>query len=279
MAVPKNEHIFSRTNLFDHSMVWKIGSISSFDMLTNHARYNRPELDALIPNATYITILRHPVKQFESAFAYFNWGKHIHSKDPITTFVNHDKYINATISGRVTQNSQLFDLGLSLNQTFDDKIVKEKIQSLNNEMDLVLITEYFDESLLILRDLLCWSVDDILYISSGVRRPSTRRNLTASVKQKILERSKSDLYLYHHFERVLLKKIQKYGGCFEHNLREFRKLQNEVLEMCTENKMTKKQTNNNIDRPVLKKNSSEFCLNLWRGDVTFTRLNRKMPTI
>ncbi|XP_006814245.1 galactosylceramide sulfotransferase-like [Saccoglossus kowalevskii] len=176
MAVPEIRHGFPRTNLFNRSMVWKIDNISSFDMLTNHARYNRPELDALIPNATYITILRHPLAQFESMFGFFNWGRHIHTKDPIATFVNDPKYINATIYGRATHNSQLFDLGLSLKQTLDEDTVNKKIQSLNKEMDLVLITEYFDESLLILRDLLCWSVDDILYISNGVRSLHLRRN-------------------------------------------------------------------------------------------------------
>ncbi|XP_006826098.1 galactosylceramide sulfotransferase-like [Saccoglossus kowalevskii] len=274
MAVPTKSHGFPYDILFNRRMVWNIDIIKSFDMFTNHAKYNRPELEALIPNATYITILRHPVKQFESAFGFFNWGKEIRTKDPLATFLdNPQKYIKHIRHRQLTRNCQLYDLGLNLNQTLDEVVVKQKIQSLNKEMDLILLTEYFDESLLLLRDLLCWTVDDILYIPNGIRGENRRQQITPTVKEKILKWNKSDLDLYQYFEKVLLKDIQKYGLCFEHNLREFRKLQSEVFEKCIK-KDGPKRVQDKVARPILKDNATTFCLNLWRGDVTFTRLNR-----
>ncbi|XP_077862605.1 galactosylceramide sulfotransferase-like [Saccoglossus kowalevskii] len=276
MAIPKGNHIFSKTSQpFQRSMVAEIDEGTHFDMLTNHARYNRPELDSVIPNATYITILRHPVKQFESSFSYFRWNKYIRSNDPIMElFRNSTKYIDKLPMKGLVQNGQLFDLGLTAEQTLNESIVEEKILSLDREMDLILITEYFDESLLILRDLLCWSVDDILYISNGIRKETQRRNLTSTEKDSILQWNKSDLKLYQYFEKILASKIKQYGPCFEHDLQLFRKRRDKIMEQCLEKNIFD-VVQGRESRYVLKRNATEFCLNLWRGDVTFTGLRRK----
>nr|XP_006817509.1 PREDICTED: galactosylceramide sulfotransferase-like [Saccoglossus kowalevskii] len=253
-------------------MVSNFADMKNYDMLTNHARYNRRKLDSLIPNATYITILRHPVQQFESAFGYFQWGRFIPAKDPISEFLrNPEKFTNKIPTN--TRNGQLFDLGLSATKTLDAEIVNETLQTLHKEIDVVLITEYFDESLLILRDLLCWSVNDILYISNGIRSDNRRSNLTSTDKDKILEWNKSDLKLYLYFRKVLFNEIRHYGPCFKYHLQEFRKLQNETLEKCIEMGQFKYIEGKEF-RHVLKENATEFCKDLWKGDVTFTKLNR-----
>ncbi|XP_006817508.1 galactosylceramide sulfotransferase-like [Saccoglossus kowalevskii] len=273
MAIPKRNHIFSRTELFNKNMVLNFNDIKNYDMLTNHARYNRREFVSLIPNATYITILRHPLQQFESAFGYFQWGRFIPTKDPISEFLRNPQQYTSVIPWN-TRNGQLFDLGLSSTQTLDEEMVNETMKTLHKEMDVVLITEYFDESLLILRDLLCWSVNDILYMSNGIRSDNGHSNLTSTDKDKILEWNKSDLKLYLYFRKVLFKKIREYGPCFKHHLQEFRKLQNETLEKCIEKERFKDIQGKEF-RHVLKENATEFCINVWRGDVTFTELNRK----
>ncbi|XP_006817509.2 galactosylceramide sulfotransferase-like [Saccoglossus kowalevskii] len=272
IAVPNGNHVFSNTELFNKKMVSNFADMKNYDMLTNHARYNRRKLDSLIPNATYITILRHPVQQFESAFGYFQWGRFIPAKDPISEFLrNPEKFTNKIPTN--TRNGQLFDLGLSATKTLDAEIVNETLQTLHKEIDVVLITEYFDESLLILRDLLCWSVNDILYISNGIRSDNRRSNLTSTDKDKILEWNKSDLKLYLYFRKVLFNEIRHYGPCFKYHLQEFRKLQNETLEKCIEMGQFKYIEGKEF-RHVLKENATEFCKDLWKGDVTFTKLNR-----
>ncbi|XP_006817507.1 galactosylceramide sulfotransferase-like [Saccoglossus kowalevskii] len=153
------------------------------------------------------------------------------TKDQISEFLRNPQQYTNTIPWN-NRNGQLFDLGLSSTQTLDEEMVNETIKTLHKEIDVVLITAYFDESLLILRDLLCWSVNDILYMSNGIRSDNRRSNLTSTDKDKILEWNKSDLNLYLYFKKVLFNKIRQYGPCFKYHLQEFLKLQNETLEKC-----------------------------------------------
>ena len=46
----------------------------------------------------------------------------------------------------------------------DPQEVFNQIENHANTFDLVLIAERFDESLLLLKDLLCWKMEDMLYI-------------------------------------------------------------------------------------------------------------------
>ncbi|XP_006813692.1 galactosylceramide sulfotransferase-like [Saccoglossus kowalevskii] len=276
MALPKASHFFSLKYLFKQYMVTKKSNNRTYDMLTNHARYNRPELEAVIPNATYITILRYPVAQFESAFGYFQWDKLIPKSfsDPIGEFFrNFDKYVVNTNSMRGnTRNGQLFDLGLSPQETLDAKKVSEKINALHSEFDLVLVTEYFDESLILLRDKLCWSLDDILYISSGIRSDGRRRSITTNTKEQILEWNNADLKLYEHFKGLLLDKISTYGPCFEYHLQELRQRQAALIKECTEPNLKNNARENSY---VLIKNAPPHCSYFLNGDVKFTKLLKK----
>lgn len=55
----------------------------------------------------------------------------------------------------------MFDLGFE-NKLFENRnAMTQYINYIENEFDLVLINEYFDESLILLRNLLCWDLQDI----------------------------------------------------------------------------------------------------------------------
>ena len=97
-ALPKSKHIFSTTKLFSRKFVLpKPTSLAkrSFDILTNHAVYNRKEMDAVVPDAKYIAIVRDPVFQFESAFGYFEWANGMglsNHLNPLETFMKDPLY-------------------------------------------------------------------------------------------------------------------------------------------------------------------------------------------
>ncbi|XP_077978742.1 galactosylceramide sulfotransferase-like [Glandiceps talaboti] len=278
-------HILSSTQLFHRKMLAKspptIGGAKYYDMLTNHVRYNRYEMDAVIPNAVYITIIRHPVKHFESAFAYFMWNRVVVQEegevdDPIVTFMeNTPKYMKKKFYfWWQAHNGQLFDLGLSPSQTDDDIQVDQKLRTLNKELDLVLIADYFDESLIILMKELCWTMEDILYIPNTIRSRQYRRQISEETAEEILEWNTSDFILFQHFNRTLWQKIDDYGPCFEVDLKLFREKRQKVMNECVESDRVVSRRDPRETRYVLKANASELCKNLWRGDVTFTELLR-----
>nr|XP_002739370.2 PREDICTED: galactose-3-O-sulfotransferase 2-like [Saccoglossus kowalevskii] len=250
-----------------------------YDLLTNHVGYNRNEMEAVIPNATYVTVLRHPVNQLVSAFSYFRWGKAIkvprpNKEDVIDTFMEEpSKYLKGNVRLKwQSHNGQLYDLGFKTeNNVITDDLVYKHIEILGKEMDLVLITEYFDESLLIMKKQLCWSMDDIVYISKCLG--TSRHTMTQQTRDKILKWNRGDLLLYQHFNRTLWEKIAEYGPTFEEDLQQFRgKLQETLTECVDPSKMNTKDRRER--KYVLKTNASKECVEMSFEDTHYTNIIR-----
>ena len=51
----------------------------------------------------------------------------------------------------------------------NDTAIRNKIKSYYKEFDLVLIAERFDESLIVMKNFLCWDMQDILYLKVKFR--------------------------------------------------------------------------------------------------------------
>ena len=65
---------------------------------------------------------------------------------------------------------QLFDFGYSIDEKMKTADLHFVIQELAEYLDLVLITEYMDESLVLLQRMLCWQLSDVAYIKKRVRQ-------------------------------------------------------------------------------------------------------------
>ena len=72
------------------------------------------------------------------------------------------------------RNQQLFDLGLEAVGMRSREEVNAKIRDVDREFDFVFITEEFDQSLVLLKEHMCWSMDDVRY---GI----SRRNIVKTV--------------------------------------------------------------------------------------------------
>lgn len=279
------EKVFSARVPFTRALVAKYPGLTNntFHMLTNHARYNRKEMELVIPNATYITILRKPEDQLESAFGYFEMyrGMKIAEKpNPFKTFIENAAsfYKNKSYAHwELSRNGMLYDLGLDHRNDEDESIIRDKILEIDRDFHLVMIQEYYDESLILMRKLLCWEFEDILYLSRGVRSASHRFKVDIELKEQVRQWTRGDVLLYNHFNRTFWKKVQDYGPSFGSDLQYFRELNQGVYEECVmENKFDK--TDKRVDKLTLKTNS-EKCKTLMLGDVTFTKiLTKSMAT-
>ena len=87
----------------------------------------------------------------------------------------------------------------------------EWFQMLDQKFSLVLIAEYLPESLILLKDLLCWSIDDIVYFKHKARR-GRNRTLQENVQSKLRNWNRVDVRLNEHFNRTLWWKIKAYGA-------------------------------------------------------------------
>ena len=166
-----------------------------------------------MPNdSVYITILRNPVSQFESVYEYDEFRLRYHV-NMTTFFRNVSRYFpNEPLKPRIAgRNSMMFDLGLDARHLEADSVdVTNWIHYLESKFDLVLLTDYLDESLILLKDLLCWSIDDVLYLRQNARE-TKNRTLTEQIKQNIREWNGVDTRMYDYFNKTLWRKVEEYG--------------------------------------------------------------------
>ena len=219
----------------------------NYDMVAVHVRYNRTAMDSFMkPNSKYITIIREPSAQFESAFTHFafkdSFGpRRVPGGRDIEEWLKRPKYYRDQLKklkweGKIglrwyyARNNQIFDLGLNNELHDKENAVKQYIAKLDSELHMVLITEYFDESLLILKREMCWTYEDIVYVSKNQR--IHRSNLTSTLQRKIRNWNHADTLLYQHFNRTLWRKIKEYGPSFQKDLQTFRNRKREVFEEC-----------------------------------------------
>ncbi|XP_047389894.1 galactose-3-O-sulfotransferase 4 [Sciurus carolinensis] len=92
---------------------------------------------------------------------------------------------------------------------------------LDSVFDLVMVAEYFDESLVLLADALCWGLDDVVGFMHNAQaggeqglRTVSNGGLTAE-EQQLTARARAwnnlDWALYVHFNRSLWARIEQYG--------------------------------------------------------------------
>ncbi|XP_072043640.1 galactosylceramide sulfotransferase-like [Amphiura filiformis] len=276
IALPIFTHIFHEVKPFHHRMVLSVGDMKEFNVLANHARYNKHEMDQVVDRAIYVTIIRNPVQQFESAFSYFGMAKNLGLPDDdnaLDAFLQRPEFYFYNFNYHMrTQswNGQMFDLGVDHEYHLNDSTVEKKILQLDKEIDLVMLKEYFDHSMVLLRRLLCWDWMDVIYIAKAVRAKRFRHVITNSLANKIQKWNSADVKLYDHFNRTFWRKVQEYGSNFYEDLQYFRELNHNISEICLD-KDSDSTYDKRVDARLLKSDAPDFCHNLKREEVPYIR--------
>ncbi|XP_072171872.1 galactose-3-O-sulfotransferase 3-like [Diadema setosum] len=220
----------------------KIGDYDNYrdyDVLTTHVRLlpNLDFLKRLMKNDTkYITVLREPSKQWESAFFFFSCAKKYPGENDsakVEEFLA-DPLHNWKSKHRgqckyYTRNGMWFDLSSKPLHT-DKQLVEDTLSTLDETVDLVLVTEHLDESLILLKRLLNIDFSDIMYIKTNVRVHTS--DLSEEQRRRIREWNSADVLLYDHYNKTLWRKVAEYGPSFQRDLAFFRDLLQAHYEQC-----------------------------------------------
>ncbi|KAL7875754.1 hypothetical protein AOLI_G00107170 [Acnodon oligacanthus] len=140
------------------------------DIITNHLRFSRSEVHRLIPCYTvYITILREPGAMFKSLFSYYNQYCQSFKRVPngfLEAFLDEpwSYYRPEEKNAMYARNTLTFDLGGDKDRpSADAKMYAKRFTAeVERTFSPVMIAEYFDESLVLLRCLLSWGLEDVL---------------------------------------------------------------------------------------------------------------------
>lgn len=223
-----------------------------YNFSTIHIAFNKRLADTYMTSGTkYISLLRDPVSQWLSAYQFFRLDR-MTRQHSMEEFLNERKgYWRSNLYSR---NSQSFDLGVKQNDFNDNESIQWHVNRLEEELDLVLIAEYFDESLIVLKKEFCWSYEDILYVDKNTRK--NRLNVTWAMERKIKQFNAADMVFYSYFKARLFEKIKRYGKNFENDLKTFRELREETQKQCVKGRTETKWGTLDYE-PV--PNASEFC--------------------
>ena len=114
-------------------------------------------------NPKYFTILRNPITQFESSFYYFEFDRILHlqnHKSPIEKFLTYPDELLYNLTLRLNdlpdtmnliQNGMFYDLGYDFIDSEPLNKIQKILKKLENEFSIILLQEYFDESLILLK--------------------------------------------------------------------------------------------------------------------------------
>ena len=164
-----------------------------FNILVDHAIFAEAPMAAIMPtDSVYISIVRHPLGQLKSGFNYWKVAKlsgiSQTVENPVLEYFSdlpryEAAYQRAGNTQRycipdhfsMTRNLQSHCLGLptgfppgAADVTGNHSEVKGHLRHLEEKFLLVMVADYFLESLVILRRLMCWAFSDIVFHSANV---------------------------------------------------------------------------------------------------------------
>jgi len=96
-----------------------------------------------------------------------------------------------------------FDLGMEKESFKNEQKIQELLKMIEAEFDLVLLSEYMEVSMVLLADLMCWSLKDVTFLKLNARPANQQHtNLTTKDKETIRELNNVDTAIYTHFRLV-----------------------------------------------------------------------------
>lgn len=248
----------------------------------------------------YITILRHPLAQFESAFFFFELWRLLgvpgdtelekvenfleYPSQFLYSYLSRGKTNQLDPSVNLVRNAMLFDLGLKPRYYDNIKYVSNYIKTLENIFHLVLLQEYFDESLILLKRMLCWDISDVLYFKFNQRKTKHLKKLPEDLVKKLLQWNSADLQLYNVFNRTFWNKVASQGASFYDELRLLRKLNRQKEAECFRQNISRAGTSNNNNTLYTLKRSlsyeqNEECSKMVKDEIDYISFFRtkQMP--
>ena len=225
-----------------------------------HAIYDPLEVNKIMPNGySLIASVRNPQTLLPSIMVDFGLvdnvlkgAKDSAVKPPINAsmapnyFLSHTGYFDNIKNGHVkplkSLMTQLF--GVPIPKLDDISYVKQHIEAVVKRFDFVIVNEYFDESMVILRRKMGWEMRDVLYISKRRRKKKTIA-LTVDNIARLQNYSKADYILYDTFKTKLLKEEIPNYGPIEDELYTFRNIVKSFGDFC-DGVLTKVKNNPNV---------------------------------
>ena len=256
-------HINMNADVIPERKLVPIPDGSKYHILANHLIFNRQKISTFVPGDTvYVGIVREPFSQFVSALTYFSlvFPKPYLDRiitdnpdNPVEVFLNNSlDYMgpHKTEPNHVQiNNRQSVDFGFPLTDFEASKTnvskIKQFINKIDSEVDIILISELFDESLVLLRRMLNWETRDIVYLRNNVLKQKENVTVPAWTNKKRLDDYPAhtqsmftqwaalDIALYNFFYAKFIDITKKQPEDFLEEVKAFKNVNKQVSEWCS----------------------------------------------
>ncbi|XP_015679724.1 galactose-3-O-sulfotransferase 2 isoform X2 [Protobothrops mucrosquamatus] len=215
MALPYgNEAHLGYPRPFHASYVEEFKTLENkFNIMANHLRFNWQQVRRIMPNNTfYFSVLRHPALLLESSYVYYKtYSPAFRKSKNVNEFLSSPgSYYNMTEQNNIyAKNNMWFDFGYNNNAKYDKSYIQFVLKKIEEIFHLILIADFFDESMILLKDFLCWDLDDVIYFKLNARSQENIQTLNPENKEKVKEWCALDWELYKHFNKSFWMKIRE----------------------------------------------------------------------
>ncbi|XP_062439088.1 galactose-3-O-sulfotransferase 2-like [Rhea pennata] len=213
------------------------GNGPQFNILCHHMRFLQSEVQRVVPStAIYFSILRNPVQLMESSFVYYKGTSAFSRAHSLEEFLSQPYrfYNPAASDSHYARNLMTFDFGFNPDGDISPKRVQLMLKAIEASFDLLLISEYFDESMVLLKEILCWDLDSVVSFPLNSRDSSTRSPLSDSMVEKIKDWNRLDWEIYIHFNKTFWERIDRDIGRerMQQEVRALQERQAELARIC-----------------------------------------------
>ncbi|KAF7643651.1 hypothetical protein LDENG_00235770 [Lucifuga dentata] len=154
----------------------------------------------------------------ESGFIYFKKSPAFQNASSLEDFLDNGSqtYNSSLTYNHFAHNLVAFDFGFDNNVVADSVDLEKRasitIAAIEQDFHLILISEYFDESMILLKHALCWSMDDVVSFTLNRRTDVSRRSVLPSTAEKIKRWNALDWRLHQHFNATFWHEVEHLVG-------------------------------------------------------------------
>lgn len=234
---------------------------NGYNILLDHVTFNYTYIAEIMPKDTvFFTTVREPFSRLGSALNYHGMakcGRMSPDVDITEEFLNSmfwydnlykspDNMLNLTgckcipkgIS--IARNHMAFDLGFPTGWHYDGMsdqqnnytFIAEWLKDLNSNFNLLLPTDRFNESMVLLKRYMCWSFKDIIFRMLRKSSKERKSDLDPVKIERFRKWTNVDTLLYYLTKKTFDNRVRTLGNEFKQEVDEYARQETEVLEYC-----------------------------------------------
>ena len=216
---------------------------TGYNMFIDHVLFNKSASDAFLPkDVVYFTQIRHPFDEAYSVYEHFWAGRrHVPYDLFLTNPEQYETPVNIlwpcgqTPNISVSRNVMSLELGYTDQSSKDIDKFHRYLQQLDHDLLHVSILEELPQSMILLRQKMCWEFKDLLQLRLHKSSSESLHMSDLLTKQKKAHKAWSplDYELYSFFLRRHLEKVARQPPSFLEEVEEFVKVQERFSHFCS----------------------------------------------